>query len=102
MYLSALQALLLRSAKYITYDWEPSIQSTRFQLVNRHTGAVKTVEADFDYFTFHYGNAFESEDGNTIHIDCPLYDDPELLLRLQLKELREGKKSLADTPGVYS
>ena len=47
---------------------------------------VKTFKAP-NFFTFHYANAFYSEDGATLHVDMGAYDDPAILNDLLLSPL---------------
>jgi carotenoid cleavage dioxygenase-like enzyme len=39
------------------------------------------------FFFFHVGNAFESEDGQHLHVDLAAYDDPQILKDLLLQPL---------------
>jgi carotenoid cleavage dioxygenase-like enzyme len=39
------------------------------------------------FFYFHVGNAFESEDGSSLHVDLAAYDDPQILKDLMLQPL---------------
>jgi carotenoid cleavage dioxygenase-like enzyme len=39
------------------------------------------------FFYFHVGNAFESEDGSSLHVDVAAYDDPQILKDLMLQPL---------------
>lgn len=47
---------------------------------------MKTFTAP-SFFTFHYANAYESEDGGRIHMDMSMYRDPEIVNQLALKPL---------------
>jgi carotenoid cleavage dioxygenase-like enzyme len=44
------------------------------------------------FFFFHVGNAFESADGSSLHVDLAAYDDPQILLDLGLDPLRQPRK----------
>lgn len=48
--------------------------------------AVQTFTCP-SFFYFHVGNAFESDDGSTLHVDLAVYDDPQILLDLSLQPL---------------
>jgi carotenoid cleavage dioxygenase-like enzyme len=39
------------------------------------------------FFTFHYVNAFESADGQSLHLDMGMYDGPEVMNDLYLDRL---------------
>jgi len=48
--------------------------------------AVRTFTCP-TFFFFHVGNAFESADGSSLHVDIAAYDDPQILLDLGLDNL---------------
>eukprot|EP00878_Enallax_costatus_P010147 GHUV01010592.1.p1 GENE.GHUV01010592.1~~GHUV01010592.1.p1 ORF type:complete len:535 (+),score=145.73 GHUV01010592.1:183-1787(+) len=51
-------------------------------------------------FTYvHCGNAFESEDGRTLHVDLAVFDDPNILNDLKLKNLRSGPEQGREVTG---
>jgi carotenoid cleavage dioxygenase-like enzyme len=63
------------------YVWRPE-ESTKFQVIDRETGALRgTYETDA-FFCFHHVNAFE-RDGDLI-IDLIAYDDPSIIDTLYL------------------
>lgn len=49
------------------------------------------------FFFFHVGNAYESEDGSCLHVDIAAYDDPQILLDLDLAPL---KRPAVDAAGA--
>jgi carotenoid cleavage dioxygenase-like enzyme len=65
------------------YVWRPE-QGTRFQVIDRETGALRgTYETDA-FFCFHHVNAFERADGRELVIDLIAYDDPSIIDALYL------------------
>ena len=63
----ATQAALYGSARYVLFDWKPELGTT-LHLVHLATGATRKLKAP-PYFTFHYVNAFETEDGSALCFD---------------------------------
>ena len=61
------QAALYGTTRYVMFDWKPEMGTT-LHLINLMTGAVRKVSAPA-YFTFHYVNAFEAEDGSALCFD---------------------------------
>lgn len=43
---------------------------------------------------FHYINAWDSDDGKTIHITAPTYKDPEVVNMLLLDRLRSDSSAV--------
>lgn len=86
-----LQTLYNGGAEYANFRWCPGEYKTKVHLVPRKGGEIKTIECPFDYMAFHYANAFESEDGQTVFVDTPVYDDPQIINDLGLKNLHQGK-----------
>jgi beta,beta-carotene 9',10'-dioxygenase len=65
------------------YTWRPS-ESTKFQVVDRETGALRgTYETDA-FFCFHHVNAFERAGGSELVVDLIAYDDPSIIDALYL------------------
>jgi beta,beta-carotene 9',10'-dioxygenase len=65
------------------YTWRPD-DPTRFQVVDRETGALRgTYETDA-FFCFHHVNAFER--GGDLVVDLVAYDDPSIIDALYLDE----------------
>jgi beta,beta-carotene 9',10'-dioxygenase len=65
------------------YAWDGS-DSTRFQVIDRHTGALRgTYEADA-FFCFHHVNAFER--GSELAVDLIAYGDASIIDALYLGE----------------
>ncbi|KAK9795606.1 hypothetical protein WJX73_008002 [Symbiochloris irregularis] len=55
------------------FSWSPE-QGTQVHLINRHTGATQSFECPVtDFYCFHFMNAFESADGKTVFLDCPVF-----------------------------
>jgi carotenoid cleavage dioxygenase-like enzyme len=67
------------------YAWDAS-ESTKFQVIDRETGALRgTYETDA-FFCFHHVNAFERESGRELVIDLVAYEDPSIIDSLYLDE----------------
>ena len=65
------------------YQWRPE-QPTRFQVIDRATGALRgTYETDA-FFCFHHVNAFER--GSELVVDLCAYEDPSIIDALYLDE----------------
>ena len=65
------------------YVWRPD-QSTKFQVIDRETGALRgTYETDA-FFCFHHVNAFERAGGSELVVDLIAYDDPSIIDTLYL------------------
>jgi beta,beta-carotene 9',10'-dioxygenase len=65
------------------YAWDPR-ESTKFQVIDRDTGALRgTYETDA-FFCFHHVNAFER--GGQLVVDLIAYDDPSIIDALYLDE----------------
>ena len=77
---------------HLFLDWIPE-DGSRIHIVHRRTGTVHTVETD-PFFVFHWANAFVSDDGKYLHIDATVYDDPDIVEHLLLKNVREGTREL--------
>jgi beta,beta-carotene 9',10'-dioxygenase len=64
------------------YRWRPE-QGTRFQVIDRDTGALRgTYETDA-FFCFHHVNAFERGDSELV-VDLIAYEDPAIIDALYL------------------
>jgi len=64
------------------YVWRPQ-EGTKFQVVDRETGAVRTYETGA-FFCFHHVNAFERAGGSELVVDLIAYDDPSIIDALYL------------------
>jgi beta,beta-carotene 9',10'-dioxygenase len=65
------------------YVWDPS-EGTRFQVIDRETGALRgTYETDA-FFSFHHVNAFER--GGELVVDLVAYEDASIIDSLYLDE----------------
>jgi carlactone synthase/all-trans-10'-apo-beta-carotenal 13,14-cleaving dioxygenase len=89
-----LGALMLgTSTDYLFLDWVPE-EGTRLHVVdisNSSSGGeiVKTFLAP-PFFCFHWANAFESEDGRYLHLDGSIYNDPEIVNHLDMKNVKNA------------
>ena len=87
----------------ILTDWKPVIQNfewdgsqpSRFHVIPRAGGAVRTFEAP-SFFAFHHVNAFE--DGGKLNVDTCAFDDPSVVQYLYLDRLRKGERGTTPTP----
>jgi len=89
-----LQTLMNGGSEYCLFKWSPQTQKTKFHLVPRAGGPVKTIPAPFDYMNFHYANAYESSDGEEIYVDLSVYEDPTLINLLSLGHLRDLQETI--------
>jgi carlactone synthase / all-trans-10'-apo-beta-carotenal 13,14-cleaving dioxygenase len=86
-----LGALMLGSTTdHIFLDWAPE-EGTRLHVVDVSTSGtenkiVKTFTAP-PFFCFHWANAFESEDGRYLHLDGSIYNNPEIVNHLSMKNV---------------
>jgi beta,beta-carotene 9',10'-dioxygenase len=72
------------------YKWKPE-QGTRFQILDRETGALRGSYETEPFFCFHHVNAFERDSGELV-IDLIAYDDAEVISSLYLD--REGPRDV--------
>ena len=98
-----MQALMtLKSAPYVMFDWKPETGSIIHLVpLDGDKTKIRHVKAP-PYFTFHYINAFETEDGSNIHIDISNFETPEMLNGRYLANLRENKKPVEKSPLTYA
>jgi beta,beta-carotene 9',10'-dioxygenase len=66
------------------YEWQPA-QGTRFQVVDRETGALRGSYETEAFFCFHHVNAFERGSSELV-IDLIAYDDPTVIDSLYLEK----------------
>lgn len=79
--------LLLSGRPFIeNYTWQPS-RGTRFLLINKVNGSIKSYEGDA-FFAFHHVNAFEQK--NDVFLDIAAYQDSSIIDALYLERLRAG------------
>ena len=97
-----LQAVILGQGDYCVFKWSPEAQKTKFHIVPKAGGPVRTIQAPFDYMTFHYTNAFESQDGREIYMDTSAHSDPQHLNLLKLDNLRNLIEDATSIPGPLS
>jgi carotenoid cleavage dioxygenase-like enzyme len=69
------------------YRWKPAL-GTRFIVVDKATGKVRSRHQGSPCFAFHHINAFE--DGDELVVDMCAYDDDEIIRSLYLEPLRSG------------
>ena len=93
-------SLTLSSAPYVQFDWKPE-QGSVIHVVplNGDTSKIRHIKAP-TYFTFHYVNAYETDDGSTIHIDFGNFDGPDILNDFYLDSMRASNKSIKEAPLV--
>jgi carotenoid cleavage dioxygenase-like enzyme len=66
------------------YVWKPR-ESTKFQVIDRETGALRGTYETEAFFCFHHVNAFERAGGNELVVDLIAYDDPSIIDALYLE-----------------
>lgn len=90
--------LTLSSAEYIMFDWKPQHGST-IHVVPLDGDATKIKKFSAPpYFTYHYLNGFETDDGKSICFDFANFGTPETLKGLYLHEMRESKRPVDKSP----
>ena len=67
------------------YEWKPE-RGTRFLVIDRKTGTLRTTVEAEAFFTFHSVNAFE--DGDELVVDLVAYEDSSIIDDLYLDKLR--------------
>lgn len=82
------------------YDWKPEL-GTKLHLVSLKSGAVRTFDAP-NYFTFHYINAFETQDGKSFCFDVACGENPDILANLGIEAMRSGNRSIARNQVRYA
>ena len=91
-------ALTLGKAPYVQFDWKPETRSLLHLVpLNGDKSKIRHVRAPA-YFTFHYINAYETEDGSNIHIDFGNFADPEMLNGLKLASVRSNERPVEASP----
>ena len=66
------------------YAWKPR-ESTKFQVIDRETGALRGTYETEAFFCFHHVNAFERAGGSELVVDLIAYDDPSIIDALYLE-----------------
>ena len=91
-------ALTIGSAPYVQFDWKPETGSL-LHLVPLDGDATKIrhVKAP-SYFTFHYINAYETEDGSSINIDFGNFGQPEMLNAMYLDKMKTSTETVCASP----
>ena len=94
-----MQALMtLGSAPYVMFDWKPETGSIIHLVpLDGDKTKIRHVKAP-PYFTFHYINAYETEDGSNIHIDFGNFETPEMLNSMYLANLRHNERPVEKSP----
>ena len=78
--------LVLGKRSFIeNYEWKPE-RGTRFLVIDRKTGTLRTTVEAEAFFTFHSVNAFE--DGDELVVDLVAYEDSSIIDDLYLDKLR--------------
>lgn len=91
-------ALTIGSAPYVQFDWKPETGSTLHLVpLDGDKSKIRHVRAP-SYFTFHYINAYETDDGSSIHIDFGNFQDPEMLNGLYLSNIRSNARPIEASP----
>jgi len=86
LYMNLSSLMFNTKSDYLFMNWKPE-DGTLVHLVTLDgSKPVKTFKVP-NFFTFHYANAFYSEDGTTLHVDMGAYDDPAILNDLLLSPL---------------
>ena len=89
--------LALAGRPYIeNFRWKPK-RGTRFHLVDRHTGEVRSGFETDPCFAFHHVNAYD--EGDQLVLDLVVFEDPSLIEDLYLERLRAG---IAVAPGMLT
>jgi len=76
-----------------SYRWRPD-RGTQVTVVDKATGTVASRTECEPLFAFHHVNAFER--GSELVIDLAAYDDPQIIDKLFLSELRERPRDLPE------
>lgn len=98
VYFNMLAALTLGSAPYVGFDWKPETGSILHLVpLNGDKTKIRHVKAPA-YFTFHYINAYETEDGSSIHIDFGNFKEPEMLNSMYLDHMRSSTRPIEAAP----
>jgi beta,beta-carotene 9',10'-dioxygenase len=79
---------LSKKAFIDNYEWEPE-RGTRFIVMDRRGGQVQGIHQAEPFFCFHHVNSFE-RDGELV-VDLIAYDDPSVIHKLDLDDLRSGE-----------
>ena len=80
---------LSKKAFIDNYEWQPE-RGTRFIVIDRHTGEVQGIHQAEAFFCFHHVNSFE-RDGELV-VDLIAYDDPAVIHKLDLDQLRADER----------
>ena len=80
------------------FDWKPETGSIIHLVpLDGNKTKIRHVKAP-PYFTFHYINAYETEDGSEIHIDFSNFETPEMLNSMYLSNLRNNERQVEASP----
>jgi beta,beta-carotene 9',10'-dioxygenase len=82
---------LSKKAFIDNYEWEPE-RGTRFIVMDRHTGELRGIYEADPFFCFHHVNSFE-RDGELV-VDLIAYDDPSVIHKLDLANLRASEQMI--------
>ena len=91
-------ALSVGTAPYVQFDWKPETGSCLHLVpLNGDKSKIRHVKAP-SYFTFHYFNAYETDDGKSIHIDFGNFEQPDMLNSMYLDHMRASKDPICASP----
>ncbi|KAF6266758.1 carotenoid oxygenase [Scenedesmus sp. NREL 46B-D3] len=82
LYMSLASLLLGSTASHLFMNWQPQDEVLVHVVPLDGSGLHLPT-----FFYFHVGNAFESADGSSLHVDLAAYDDPQILKDLLLQPL---------------
>jgi beta,beta-carotene 9',10'-dioxygenase len=82
---------LSKKAFIDNYDWRPE-RGTRFIVIDRHSGELRGIYEAEPFFCFHHVNSFE-RDGELV-VDLIAYDDPSVIHKLDLANLRAAEQMI--------
>ena len=80
------------------YRWEPE-RGTRLIVIDRHSGEVRGIYETEAFFCFHHVNSFERR--GELVVDLIAYDDPSVIHKLDMDNLRAGESAMATTLRRY-
>jgi len=85
LYINLGAMMLGKDTEHLFMDWRPE-RPTRVHVVSLKTGHVTTKLAP-PFWTFHFQNAFESDDGSELYVDMAKFETPNVLNQLLLEPL---------------
>lgn len=80
------------------FDWKPETGSLLHLVpLDGDKSKIRHIKAPA-YFAFHYFNAYETDDGKSIHMDFSNFEQPEMLNAMYLDNMRASKYSVCPSP----